>query len=91
MNEVDEENVDNIGKLHLFHPQNTLDAIQCLETYCVLLEILFGEESIIYENVFYMLKYMEENQCDFGRANNPAKMITVYLCSMSWTSKSKYY
>jgi hypothetical protein len=82
MNEVDEENVDNIGKLHLFHPQNTLDAIQCLETYCVLLEILFGEESIIYENVFYMLKYMEENRCDFDRANNPAKMITVYLYSI---------
>lgn len=58
---IKDESIDFMAKLHLYLPQNTLEATCSLRTYCTLLSILFGPQSIIYCNVRFMLKFFEDN------------------------------
>jgi hypothetical protein len=65
--ELNVENVAYLQKLHLFVPQNLLEAQRSVCTFCILLEVFFGAQSILYRTVREMLLHMDRKPSDFTR------------------------
>jgi hypothetical protein len=80
--DLKDENLKEMRKLHLFAPQNTFDASRALRTYLSLLGLLFGEKSWIYRGIQSHAFWFETNNLRFNWHANQGRLITNFLFGM---------
>jgi hypothetical protein len=79
---LEDENMDFMNMLHLYAPGNLLHACQSLQTYCILLSILFSDQSILYQGVKFIWAILKHNQLVFKRSLNQPQLIAMVPYAM---------